>query len=176
MLKEKVYLCEILFLVPLLTLAAAGCGPAAKPAAGPKVRPPIEEAIGPAPAARPELSGASYVVRGKRYHLLASADGYKEEGIGSWYGGKRFQGRRTASGEKFDQNKMTAAHRTLPFNSLVEVVNLSNNKAVVVRINDRGPFHDDYVIDLSRGAAGRIGLLASTPVSVRAISGPGRKR
>jgi rare lipoprotein A len=75
-----------------------------------------------------------------------------EEGLASWYGGK-FQGRRTASGERFDTNKLTAAHRTLPFDSVVRVTNLENNRSVEVRINDRGPFVDGRIIDLSRAAA-----------------------
>lgn len=163
---------SIAFLVTALAgLLAAGCGPAGKPRAHlPSV--PFEDALGPAPQA--ELSGVSYVVRGKRYHVLASAAGYQAEGMGSWYGGKGFQGRKTASGEKFDQNKMTAAHPTLPFGSLIEVRNIANGKTVVVRINDRGPFHDDYVIDLARAAAMKIGLLSSTPVAVRAVEEPYR--
>jgi|GEM_PF-3456798 rare lipoprotein A len=156
-------------LLSLAGLVAVGCGPAAKPPPR-QLTEPFEDALGPDPVleAKSTLSGASYVVRGKRYHLLASAAGYTAEGLGSWYGG-RFQGRKTASGEKFDQNKMTAAHRTLPFGSLVEVRNKANGKTVVVRINDRGPFHDDYVIDLSRAAATKIGLLSSGPVAVRTI-------
>jgi len=174
MFKEKIYLIEVLFITSLLTLVAAGCGPVAKPVAKPVTKP-VGNVPVASPGSRPELSGASYVVKGKRYYLLASANGYQEEGMGAWYGGKRLQGSKTASGEKFDQNKMTAAHRTLPFNTMVEVKNLTNDKTVVVRVNDRGPFHDGYVIDLSRGAAGKIGLLSSTPVSVRAIGDQRRK-
>lgn len=80
-----------------------------------------------------------------------------QAGIASWYGGA-FHGRRTASGERFNQNAMTAAHRTLPFGSRVRVVNLGNGKAVVVRVNDRGPFIRGRVIDLSAGAARAIGV------------------
>lgn len=78
-------------------------------------------------------------------------------GIASYYG-RRFHGRRTASGERFDMNAMTAAHRTLPFGSLVEVTNPRTGKRVTVRINDRGPFHSDRVIDVSRAAASELGL------------------
>lgn len=162
-----------LLVVSLAGLVVGGCGPAAKPLARSPVEP-FEDALGPAPQV--ELSGVSYVVRGTRYHVLASAAGYEAEGMGSWYGGKRFQGRKTASGEKFDQNQMTAAHRTLPFGSLVEVRNIDNGKTVVVRINDRGPFHDEYVIDLARAAAMKIGLLSSTPVAVRAVEEPLRAK
>lgn len=162
-----------LLVMSLAGLLASGCGPAAKTMTTSPVEP-FEDALGPAPQV--ELSGISYVVRGKRYHVLASAAGYEAEGMGSWYGGKRFQGRKTASGEKFDQNQMTAAHRTLPFGSLVEVRNIANGQTVVVRINDRGPFHDDYVIDLARAAAVKIGLLSSAPVAVRAVEERSRVR
>ncbi len=80
-------------------------------------------------------------------------------GVASYYG-RKFNGRRTASGERFDMNQLTAAHRTLPFGSLVRVTNAANGKSVVVRINDRGPFHGNRVIDLSRSAATEIGLIA----------------
>lgn len=82
-----------------------------------------------------------------------------QQGGASWYGGK-FQGRTTANGETFDTNLYTAAHRILPFNSIVEVYNPNNEKSVLVRINDRGPFVDDRIIDLSRAAANDIGLVA----------------
>ncbi len=81
-----------------------------------------------------------------------------ETGGASWYGGK-FQGRLTANGEIFDTNKFTAAHKTLPFNTIVEVTNLDNSKTVLVRINDRGPFVKGRIIDLSRAAAEKIGLV-----------------
>lgn len=81
-----------------------------------------------------------------------------EGGVASYYG-KRFHGRRTASGERFDMHAMTAAHRTLPFGTLVEVTNPQNGETVTVRINDRGPFHSDRVIDVSRAAATKLGLI-----------------
>ncbi|MGQ7829394.1 septal ring lytic transglycosylase RlpA family protein [Altererythrobacter sp. Z27] len=80
-------------------------------------------------------------------------------GRASFYG-KRFHGRPTASGEAFDMHAMTAAHRTLPFGSMVRVTNLANGRSVVVRINDRGPFHGNRVIDVSRAAATELGLIA----------------
>ncbi len=89
-----------------------------------------------------------------------------EEGLASWYAGK-FQGRRTASGEIFDTKLMTAAHKTLPFGTLVRVRNLDNGREVVVRINDRGPFVDGRVIDLSRAAAEAIGLIGPGTGQVR---------
>ncbi len=89
-----------------------------------------------------------------------------EEGLASWYAGK-FQGRRTASGEIFDTNQMTAAHKTLPFGTRVRVRNLDNGREVVVRINDRGPFVEGRVIDLSRAAAEAIEMTGSGLARVR---------
>lgn len=79
-------------------------------------------------------------------------------GSASWYGGK-FHGRRTANGERFNMHEMTAAHRSLPFGTKVRVTNPANGKAVTVRINDRGPFVGNRVIDLSRGAAQAVGMI-----------------
>ena len=81
-----------------------------------------------------------------------------QHGLASWYGGKRWQGRRTASGERFDGQALTAAHKTLPLGSRVRVVNLGNGRAVTVRINDRGPFTPQLIIDLSEAAAERLGM------------------
>ncbi len=114
---------------------------------------------------------ASYEVFGKTYYTLASNAGYVERGIASWYG-KKFQGRRTSSGEPYDMYKMTAAHKTLPLPSYAEVTNIDNGRKVVVRINDRGPFHDDRLIDLSYSAATKLGITAKGTgrVEVRAIN------
>lgn len=87
-------------------------------------------------------------------------------GTASWYGSK-FHGRRTANGERYDMNQMTAAHRTLPFGTKVRVINERNGRAVVVRINDRGPFAGRRIIDLSRGAAGAIGMVNSGVARVK---------
>lgn len=86
-----------------------------------------------------------------------ATDSHQLEGLASWYGA-RFQGRLTANGETFDTNELTAAHRTLPFDSIVRVTNLENDRSVVVRINDRGPFVEGRVIDLSRAAADIVGI------------------
>jgi rare lipoprotein A len=87
--------------------------------------------------------------------------------MAAWYGDK-FNGGKTASGERFNMHKLTAAHRTLPFNTLVKVTNLNNKATVVVRINDRGPFVKNRIIDLSRAAARKIGLdrLGTAPVRI----------
>ncbi|TVQ74179.1 MAG: septal ring lytic transglycosylase RlpA family protein [Chromatiaceae bacterium] len=100
----------------------------------------------------------SYEVFGKRYHTLASAEGYRERGIASWYGTK-FHGRRTSSGEPYDMYAMTAAHTALPLPTYVRVTNLENGRSVVVRVNDRGPFVNNRIIDLSYAAAHRIDMI-----------------
>ncbi|RMD69130.1 MAG: septal ring lytic transglycosylase RlpA family protein [Gammaproteobacteria bacterium] len=112
----------------------------------------------------------SYEVFGKRYQVRASSKGYRERGMASWYG-KKFHGRRTSSGEIYDMYAMTAAHRTLPLPSYVEVTNLKNGRKVVVRVNDRGPFAKDRIIDLSYAAAYKLGILkeGTAPVMIEAI-------
>lgn len=101
----------------------------------------------------------SYTVHGKRYYPLKTGNGYRERGIASWYGTK-FHGRRTSSGEAYDMHAMTAAHKTLPLPTYARVTNLENGRSVVVRVNDRGPFHDNRLIDLSYSAAWKLGILA----------------
>ncbi len=102
---------------------------------------------------------ASYMVHGKRYYTLKTSGGYRERGIASWYGTK-FHGRRTSSGEPYDMYAMTAAHKTLPLPTYVRVTNLENQRSVVLRVNDRGPFHPNRIIDLSYTAAWKLGILS----------------
>lgn len=108
----------------------------------------------------------AYTVAGKTYQPLKSSDGYSETGVASWYG-KKFHGRKTASGERYNQNKMTAAHKTLPFGTRVRVKNLENGKTASVVINDRGPFTKGRVIDVSRAAARKLDLVNSGTARVR---------
>lgn len=112
----------------------------------------------------------SYVVMGKTYRVLPHGLDYDERGGASWYGTK-FHGQRTSSGEPYDMYAMTAAHRTLPIPSYARVTNLNNGKSVVVRINDRGPFHSNRLIDLSYTAAIKLGIFGHGTgyVEVRAI-------
>ncbi|MBO2650800.1 septal ring lytic transglycosylase RlpA family protein [Shewanella algae] len=107
-----------------------------------------------------------YQVRGKSYQVMPSGKGYKVEGLASWYGAK-FHGHLTSNGETYDMYSMSAAHKTLPLPSYVRVTNLANNKSVVVRVNDRGPFHPDRVIDLSYAAAYRLDMLKTGTARVR---------
>jgi rare lipoprotein A len=111
-----------------------------------------------------------YTVLGKTYTVLPSSDGYRERGIASWYGSK-FHGRRTSSGELYDVRLATAAHRSLPLPTYAEVTNLENGRRMIVKINDRGPFHPDRIIDLSYAAAVKLGVDVSgtARVEVRAI-------
>lgn len=101
----------------------------------------------------------SYTVYGQRYYTLDTSDGYLQRGIASWYGSK-FHGRRTSSGEPYDMYSMTAAHKTLPLPTYARVTNLQNGRSVVLRVNDRGPFHSNRIIDLSYAAAWKLGILA----------------
>lgn len=101
---------------------------------------------------------ASYQVLGKRYYTLNSSKGYKERGIASWYGSK-FHGKRTSSGDPYNMYAMTAAHKTLPLPTYVKVTNLRNNRQVILKVNDRGPFHENRIIDLSHTAATKLGVI-----------------
>ena len=100
----------------------------------------------------------SYHVLGKTYHVLSTSKGFKQLGVASWYGTK-FHKKRTSSGETYDMYEMTAAHKTLPLPTYVKVKNLENDKEIIVKVNDRGPFHEGRVIDLSYAAAKTLGVL-----------------
>ncbi|RMF95644.1 MAG: septal ring lytic transglycosylase RlpA family protein [Gammaproteobacteria bacterium] len=134
----------------------------------------------PAPAAAGRDSGQPprsrsgnppfYEVFGQRYHVMASSAGYRERGVASWYG-PDFHGKRTSSGERYDMHAMTAAHKTLPLPTRVRVTNLRNGRSVVVVVNDRGPFVDNRIIDLSYAAARRLDMIAegTTLVEIEAL-------
>jgi peptidoglycan lytic transglycosylase len=114
---------------------------------------------------------------GVEYRVLETSEGYDQEGVASWYG-PGFHGKRTSSGEPYDQNAMTAAHTVLPLPTYVEVTNLENGRKVVVRVNDRGPFHGGRIIDLSYVAAMKLGIVqaGTARVRVRALDPPARVR
>lgn len=111
-----------------------------------------------------------YQVWGKTYHVLPSSLGYVEIGIASWYG-KKFHGRKTSNGETYDMYQLSAAHKALPLPTWVRVTNLDSGKKVVLRVNDRGPFHDDRLIDLSWKTALELGFenKGTAPVVVEAL-------
>lgn len=121
----------------------------------------IRQTGDPVPSPEPRSrygNPASYEQFGRRYFIMNSSENFRERGIASWYGPK-FHGKRTSSGETYDMHAMTAAHKTLPLPTWVEVRNLKNNKSVFVKVNDRGPFVENRVIDLSRTAAERLDII-----------------
>lgn len=150
----------------VVCVALAGCQPSVRPTAGGEPRTPT--------ASSNANKTNPYVVLGRRYVPLKTAEGYHERGVASWYGPK-FHGRPTANGERFDMDAMTAAHKTLPLPTYAEVTNLRNGRRVTVRINDRGPFVDNRLIDLSRAAAQALDMVGpgTTLVDVRVVQGPG---
>lgn len=117
---------------------------------------------------------STYVVRGKRYYVMKSSKGFVQRGIASWYG-KKFHGRKTSNGETYNMYAMSAAHKTLPIPTYVQVTNLDNGKQVIVRVNDRGPFHANRIIDLSYTAAKKLDIVGhgTGRVEIRAIE-PGQ--
>jgi len=108
----------------------------------------------------------SYTVFGKTYQVMDSAVGYREEGQASWYG-RKFHGRKTSSGEPFDMFQLTAAHRSLPIPTYVRVTNLGNGRTTLVRVNDRGPFYGERIIDLSYAGAVKLGFAQQGTAWVR---------
>jgi len=112
-----------------------------------------------------------YTVLGKTYTVLPTSKGYHERGMASWYGSK-FHGRRTSSGELYDMHLATAAHKSLPLPTYAEVTNLDNGRKMIVKINDRGPFHEGRIIDLSYAAAIKLGVdkTGTARIDVRAIN------
>ncbi len=141
---------------------------------GPPAQPRPDLAHLPDPVPRKEPKSArgnpsTYTVFGKTYRVMDSADGYYATGIASWYG-KKFHGRLTSSGEPFDMFKLTAAHRSLPIPTYLKVTNLQNGRSTVVRVNDRGPFHSDRIIDLSYAAAVKLGFENGGTARVRVES------
>ena len=147
------------------------------PDGGPEIPPDISALPEPVPRAEPRArygNKSPYSVLGKRYYVLDTAEGYVERGIASWYGTK-FHGRVTSSFEPYDMYQFTAAHKTLPLPSYAEVTNLDNGRKVIVRVNDRGPFHEGRIIDLSYAAAIKLGIhvRGTGRVEVRAITPDG---
>jgi rare lipoprotein A len=168
----------------LLAIALAGCGsapgrPGSKPGGyylddGPGANPPadLDSIPEPTPKIEPinKYTNRPYTVLGRTYTPHTQPTRYKERGVATWYG-KRYHGQKTSSGEVYDMYALSAAHTLLPLPSYARVINVANGKSVVVRVNDRGPFHQDRLIDLSYAAAHRIGIIGqgSAVVEVEAI-------
>ena len=167
------HLLRLVLLVGTLGGVLAGCSSAPERIEAPVVqgdRSGIPDAV---PRVEPRSRSGnmeSYTVRGRRYFTKDDSTGHVERGIASWYG-PGFHGRKTSNGEPYDMNAMTAAHKTLPLPTYARVTNLQNGKTAVVRINDRGPFHGPRVIDLSRAAATKLGVIGTgtAEVEVRAL-------
>jgi len=175
----------LLVLCCAVLLGACSSAPRRKAAAQPIEVPPAAPSV---PAVPPDLASVPdavpryelrsrrgnppfYEVQGKRYFVLATADGYVERGVASWYG-PTFHGVNTSMGEPYNMYAMTAAHKTLPLPAYARVTNLKNGRSVVVRINDRGPFVANRIIDLSYTAAAKLDMLreGTTLVEVRALT------
>ena len=160
-------------------LALGGCSVARKPepVAPPEVvpiPPPTVDTNDAIPRREPRSAHGNppfYKVLGKRYVVLATEEGYLERGVASWYG-PNFHGENTSNGEKYNMYGMTAAHKTLPLPCYARVTNLKNGKSIVVRINDRGPFVSNRLIDLSYTAAQKLDMLkeGTSLVEVRALT------
>ncbi len=142
-----------IFVLIFTAAVISGCGP--------------ERSI-PTPIAH---SPDAYEIDGKTYHPIKTDDavGFRQQGTASWYG-KKFHERKTANGEIYNMYAMTAAHKTLPFGTMVEVQNLENNKTALVRINDRGPFVRERIIDLSQTAAQKIDMIVNGTAHVEIIA------
>ncbi|MGO9990409.1 MAG: septal ring lytic transglycosylase RlpA family protein [Steroidobacteraceae bacterium] len=153
--------------------AAATRPPPAAAAAPEAAAPPAQSVPDAVPRVEPRSRYGNppfYDVFGKRYYVLSSSTAYVERGVASWYG-PGFHKIRTSTGEPYDMYGMTAAHKTLPLPAYVRVINLQNGRSVVVRVNDRGPFVDNRIIDLSYTAAAKLDMLrnGTAMVEVRAI-------
>ena len=168
-------------LLPLFLAACASQAPLTRPDAEPTIPPSqlpdaaptspppgLEQQPDPTVTYETPLPSKSrpYEVFGERYEVLDSADGYVEEGVASWYG-TRFDGLATATGETYDVYELSAAHRSLPLPCWARVTNLANGKSTIVRVNDRGPFHPDRIIDLSYAAAVKLGFADAGTAKVR---------
>jgi rare lipoprotein A len=168
----------------LSAIALAGCasapgGSGPKPGGyylddGPGANPPpdLDAIPEPTPKIEPisKYTNRPYTVLGRTYTPYTQPTPYKERGVATWYG-RRYHGQKTSSGEVYDMYALSAAHTVLPLPSYARVTNVANGKSVVVRVNDRGPFHEDRLIDLSYAAAHRIGIIGqgSAVVEVEAI-------
>ena len=148
-----------------VVMALYGCRSASAPPAG-RVEPP--------PARTPGYP-KPYRVNGVWYQPIPDAYGFKQRGTASWYG-RKFHGRQTSNGETYDMYGISAAHKTLPFSTVVRVTNLRNGRRLDVRINDRGPFAKGRIIDLSYGAARKLGVVGpgTAPVEIVALAAPAR--
>lgn len=159
----------------LLALILTACAPTGRYQQAkdsvPSRTPTLAELKEPTPRAETKSRGGNkhYTVRGKYYEVLNSAKNFKEKGIASFYGNK-FHGHLTSNGEIYNMYSMSAAHKNLPLPSYVRVKNVENNRSVIVRVNDRGPFHPGRIIDLSYSAAYKLGISGTAKVEIETIT------
>ena len=165
-------------IVAAMVMATVGCSTPVTVVKDSGPKGPVDVAHIPDAVPRAEVrtragNKSPYTVLGKTYRVLPDSRGFAEEGIASWYG-KKFHGRKTSNGEIYNMYGMTAAHKNLPIPSYVKVTNLNNGRHIVVRVNDRGPFHEGRVIDLTYAGASKLGFVkqGTAPVRVEAV-GPG---
>lgn len=156
-----------------LLITISGCGSLGLQDGGPKRAFNPDSVAEIEPRIEPRSRGgnpASYRVLGKSYRVLQSNAGFVQRGGASWYGTK-FHGRKTSNGERYDMYAISAAHKTLPIPTYLRVTNVENGRSLTVRVNDRGPFHSDRIIDLSYAAAAKLGYAdkGTTQVEIRAI-------
>lgn len=162
------------WLLWLGVLFIAGCASRSPVDGPPRGGGPASLPTDPVPKSEPRSrygNGPVYEVNGRSYQVMRSAKGYQERGVASWYG-QKFHGRLTSNRELYDMHALTAAHTTLPLPTYVEVTNLTNGKRVIVRVNDRGPFVSNRIIDLSYAAARRLDMIetGTSLVEVRALT------
>lgn len=159
------YWCRSMLIITLLTACAT---PTVRDS-GPDHPVDVSHIPDAVPRAEPRTRAGNkspYKVLGKTYYLLPESRGFTQEGIASWYGNK-FHGRQTSNGEVYSMYGMTAAHKRLPIPSYVRVTNLNNGRQIVVRINDRGPFHEGRIIDLTYAGASKLGFIKQGTAPVR---------
>ncbi|WP_028587709.1 septal ring lytic transglycosylase RlpA family protein [Desulfocurvus vexinensis] len=158
----------LLACVVLAALLLSGCGKRHIPTAPDTGARPQAPAQVPPGGAGPVPKGTfkPYTIAGRTYYPLSSADGYQETGLASWYG-PTFHGKKTANGETYDMHAMTAAHKILPMNTYVRITRLDNGREVTLRVNDRGPFVGDRIVDLSRAGAEQLDMLGPGTARVR---------
>lgn len=159
---------------PVVPPATPEAPPGSAPGPAPTPAPSGDEVVPRHEPRSRQGNPAFYEVAGKRYFVMKTAEGYVEQGVASWYG-PGFHKKLTSNGERYDMYAMTAAHKTLPLPAYVRVTNLKNGKSVVLRVNDRGPFKDTRIIDVSYAAAAKLDMLreGTAFVEVRTLTPDG---
>ncbi len=162
--KSSVSNSSLAFIILFWTMVGLISGCASSPSPAVKSDPVVKNSKEKSGSVKPK----PYRVNDRVYYPKSDSAGFTQKGNASWYG-KKFHGRRTANGEVYDMHGLTAAHKTLPFNTVVEVTHQKSGKTVQVRVNDRGPFAKDRIIDLSYGAARKLGIIktGTAPVRIR---------